>query len=319
MMKKRFWSAAAGGLLVSLVIAGCGVTGISHAPAAGNGASNPLEQVHSGGVSTGTVPGMSSHQDRSPSLTSTRTSGPDTQAQTSQSNPNMANTGPGSFPSLIQSAMGRIAGRTSVPLYAPSIYPGSAHPPFPVTVQIFTAVGFYLVTFNRGGNLLGQFEVAAWQDPLHLSGGPPAPPLPPVPANPDSTPISLGHGITGRLEALTANHGEALVWQEGRWNMAVEFPASRENQAGAVFTASGENMAVAVASRIVAFCHTGYLPPPHLTGWMVAQFKGSNVTTELAWQQHGLSFNTASSGAWDSNLSGGYLSALQMAVSMQPY
>jgi len=186
-----------------------------------------------------------------------------------------------------------------------------------VTVGVFTAVGSYRVTFNRGGNLLGEYEVATGQDPWHLYGGPPAPPLPSVPGNPDSTPVTLGYGITGRLEALTAGQGEALVWQEGCWNMAVEFPACAEKSFGTVLAANPEIQAV--AARIAAFCHTNYLPVPCATGWVVAQLKGSAVTTDLGWQQHDLDFNTASRGPWDSNLSGGYLSALQMAVSMQPY
>ena len=166
--------------------------------------------------------------------------------------------------------------------------------------------------FQRGGAPIGQFgdyqygsDAAAAQHLFVGTAG--VPPLPTVPAPAGAPAVPLGTGITAQLEPLSVAGEEVLVWQEGRWTFAVEYATANAPEA------------LTGAKSEVAYAHVEYLPAPALYGWVVTQVSTTTAAADAVWERHGLAFATAAEGRWNSNLSGGYLSALMMAVSVRPY
>jgi hypothetical protein len=121
--------------------------------------------------------------------------------------------------------------------------------------------------------------------------------------------ISLGTGVNGKVEHLPINGKDisALVWNEGRWTMEV------------LYGTSSQGDAVRIAKRIVQYCNSNYLPAPDTKGYVLSSFASGNVNTYVSWNKGEYVFNTIGGAAWNSNLSGGYLSALEMAVQMKAY
>lgn len=224
-----------------------------------------------------------------------------------------ANATPTSFPTIIQTALQSLAHRTQLPLYAPTTYPGEAHTPLPITVQTqagTTPTAFYQLFFNRGEQPIGSFTVRPWPStsiaqthilPIIIN-------LPPNSLSGKS--INLGSGISGTQTQWKDSEGRsitAITWHEGRWRLIVEAPLSQATQA------------VMVGHHISAYLHTTGLPVPNTQGWVIETFHEQNVTSQVSWNHNDLAFLTSSVGPWNSNLSGGYLSALNMAVHIQKY
>ncbi len=84
------------------------------------------------------------------------------------------------------------------------------------------------------------------------------------------------------------------------------------------YGAQAHAAALAAAERLVSCAHTHFLPPPALGGWIVGTVSRTGaVSMTVAWQQSHAAFETWSTGPSNSNLSGGYLSALPMAASLK--
>lgn len=219
-----------------------------------------------------------------------------------------------SFPPLIQQGMQEIKGKTTLPLYAPTTYPGSAHTPLPVTVQTNTVDSpspSYSMLFNRGNSNIGGFSVSDWGTAnaaaQHLL--PPNSSLYVQSSVPVMSTMDLGDGIQARVKRVPSpgKNISALVWTEGRWIMEVQYATNTQTEG------------VAVAKRIVQYCHADFLPVPHSKGYVLTSLASGIATTYVSWNESQYGFTTTSSGQWNSNLSGGYLSAVEMAVSVTPY
>lgn len=212
------------------------------------------------------------------------------------------------FPTIIQHAMHHISPGTTEPLWAPTSYPGAVHSPLPVTALGYVGQAGYQVVFQRNQRPIGHYAVHRYgsngQAVQHLFSAMTAPPLPSVPAQ--GAAIALGHGITAHIEPMPAAKSYSIVWQEGRWAMAVEYSTGQQA------------VATRVAMQTVSYAHGHFLPAPSLEGWIIEQV-GHSVSTTVAWGQKSLVFQTTSFGPWNSNLSGGWLSALEMAATMRPY
>lgn len=226
-----------------------------------------------------------------------------------------------SFPQLIRSAMQPVVGHTSVPLYAPIYYPGMIHSPLPISTQTYQSdynntAPYYQVILTRGGQEFGAFSVAKFpQNPVASSSLTQWASISTITlstANPSS--ISLGYGIvatTGPVANLSSA-SDAILWKEGRWQMAV------------LFTQSSYSEATYVAKRIVRYLHSSFMPVPQTKGFAVTTLTpnpadGYKASVIASWSEWYLGFYTRSNGPWNSNLSGGYLSALAMAICMRPY
>lgn len=204
--------------------------------------------------------------------------------------------------------MHHISQGTVVPLWAPTTYPGAVHTPLPVTALGYVAQSGYQVVFQRNQLPIGHYAVHRYgsngQAVQHLFSAMTAPPLPSVPTH--GTAVSLGNGIVGHIEAMSSTKAYSIVWQEGRWTMAVEYPSGQQA------------VATRVAMQTVSYAHGHFLPVPSLQGWVIEQV-GQSVNTTVAWEQKSLAFQTTSLGPWNSNMSGGWLSALEMAATMRSY
>jgi hypothetical protein len=199
-------------------------------------------------------------------------------------------------------------------LYAPTTYPGAAHTPLPISVQTQTGTNptpFYQLLFNRGGHNIGSFTVRQWPSTVvaqtHL--------IPITTNQPSGSPLSrasvnLGDGVVAiqtQWKTVEEKSIDAMTWHEGRWHLSVEAPSSQ--------AAEG----VRVAQRINTYLQTTNLPMPSTQGWVVANLNEQIVNTQVSWDHNDLTFLTSSTGPWNSNLSGGYLSALDMAAHIQKY
>ncbi|PSR36474.1 MAG: hypothetical protein C7B44_08820 [Sulfobacillus thermosulfidooxidans] len=216
------------------------------------------------------------------------------------------------FPGIIQTALISLRHRTQISLYAPTTYPGEAHTPLPISVQTQTGTNptrFYQLLFNRGGQNIGSFTVRQWPSTVvaqtHI--------ILVTTNEPHGSPVSrasvtLGDGIVG-LQTQWKNVEEksidTITWHEGRWHLIVEDPSSQVTEG------------VRVAQRINTYLQTTSLPVPSTQGWVVANLSEQIVNMQVSWDHNALTFLTASTGPWNSNLSGGYLSALDMATHIQ--
>jgi hypothetical protein len=171
-----------------------------------------------------------------------------------------------------------------------------------------TPTAFYQLLFNRGGQKIGSFTVRQWPStsiaqthilPITIN-------LPPKSLSGKS--INLGSGILGTQTQWKDSEGRsitAITWYEGRWRLIVEAPLSQATKA------------VMVGHHISAYLHTTDLPVPRTQGWVIENFNEQNITSQVSWDHNDLAFLTSSVGPWNSNLSGGYLSALNMAAHIQ--
>ncbi|WDL96016.1 hypothetical protein [Alicyclobacillus sp. ALC3] len=301
---RRYSKWALAGVVVTTigVLAGCG----------------SINSHHTSGVkSTNPTIGATNTTTRSISTSGTgnnATAGAPNGAAISNSTSGTTATPTVSFPPLIQQGMQEIKGKTTVPLYAPTTYPGFAHTPLPVTVQTSTtdspAPG-YSVLFNRGNSNIGGFSVSNWETnnavAQHLL--PQNPSLYVQSSVPVMSTLDLGDGIQAKVKRVPApgKNISALVWTEGRWTMEVQYATNAQSEG------------VAVAKRIVQYCHANFLPVPHSKGYVLTSLASGIATTYVSWSESQYGFTTTSSGQWNSNLSGGYLSAVEMAVSVTRY
>lgn len=283
-MRKKVVLYIIAGLVSTGLVAGCG----SASNTGTSGQTNGLNSVNSATSTNTTTP------------TTTNTTNPPTSTN--------------SFPGLIQQAMHAISSRTNVPLYAPTTYPGAAHTPLPVTVQTSSSrspVPNYAVLFNRNNSNIGEYAIYDWSTATQ-AGEHLLPRNTSLYANPSLAAVSevnLGTGISAKIEQLPIQGKQisALIWSEGRWTMEVLYPTNSQGEA------------VSVAQGIVQYCHSNFLPVPDSKGYLLSSLASGNVNTYVSWNKGQYVFNTSSDGSWNSNLSGGYLSALEMAVSMKPY
>ena len=295
------------GVVLSIVgvLAGCGTGGgaISEATPAPN-VTNTVSNTTNSTAATNNVTTSNETTQKSNQTTSTNNT------VTSGDN----GTHSASFPGLIQQGMQSISQKTTIPLYAPTTYPGSAHTPLPVTIS--TSVGSsptanYSLMFNRNKSNIGGFSVYDWSTAntasQHL-----------LPANtglyiestvPSTSTMNLGNGIESQVKksAIEGKKVSALDWNEGRWTMEVLYPTISQNEG------------VTIAERIVQYCNSSFLPVPNTKGYVLVNLASGNATTYVSWDKGQYVFNTNSDGAWNSNLSGGYISAIAMAVSTKAY
>ena len=296
-------------LLGGMVLAGCGTSGHPVASA-------PRHYSHTVSPSSVTSPSTTPSSrpvSASPSPTPSPSALSASSSATSSSVPSRSSSTSSNAENAIQTALQSLAPHTHLPLYAPTTYPGEAHTPLPITVSTQTGTtptAFYQLLFDRGGQHIGSFTVRQWPSarvaPTHIL---------PVPINLPSpslsgTSINLGSGMVGTQTQWKDSQGQsitAITWQEGRWHLIVEAPVSQTAKA------------VTVGHRISAYLHTMYLPVPSTQGWIIENFQAQKVTSQVSWNHNALTFLTSSVGPWNSNLSGGYLSALNMAAHIQEY
>ncbi|WP_146038999.1 hypothetical protein [Sulfobacillus sp. hq2] len=88
-------------------------------------------------------------------------------------------------------------------------------------------------------------------------------------------------------------------------HLSIEYPSSQVTEG------------VRVAQHINTYLQTTSLPVPSTQGWVVANLSEQIVNMQVSWDHNALTFLTSSTGPWNSNLSGGYLSALDMATHIQ--
>ena len=233
---------------------------------------------------------------------------------TATSNNHTSGTKKVAFPTLIQEGMQQIRRKTSLPLYAPVTYPGSAHTPVPVTISTnvgSSPVSNYSVMFNRSNSNIGGFIVSDWGTTNTASQHllPRNSSLYVQPSVSNESTMNLGSGIQAGVKKapIQGKNISAIVWNEGRWTMEVLYPTRSQSEA------------VTIAKNITQYCHSNFLPVPDSKGYVLTNLASGNVTTYVSWNKGQYVFNTNSNGAWNSNLSGGYLSALEMAVSMSSY
>lgn len=275
-----------------LLLSGCGSVGAAIAPSSASGG------------------GASSHVSRSAAPTSP------------VSSPGAPSTGgPSSapairFPALIAAALKSLHARTTVPLFAPAVYPASVRSLSNLPLTVTTTVSpqtppGYALTFLQGPRWLAQFAVFRYASDemaaLHVFGSAStAPAIPSSFAPPNAASTSLGYGLAGRVVLMAAGPGRALVWRTGHWNWAVEY-------------ADGQRAAaITIARRLVTFAHDHALPATAIEGVVVVVVTGPTATVMLGWQQEGLAFYAGSAGVWDSASGSGVLNALQLATHVVP-
>ncbi|SHK61811.1 hypothetical protein [Alicyclobacillus tolerans] len=301
MKRYKKWTTAGIALTIVGLLTGCGTGG----------------GVSSGSTPTKNITNTTSTNNTSASISSNNTvvtANLTNQTKMSSTSLNQTGTKMDTFPALIQEGMQQISGKTSLPLYAPTIYPGSAHTPVPVTVS--TNIGSsptsnYSIMFNRNNLNIGGFSMSDWSTTntasQHL-----------LPENsslyiqtsvPSVSTIGLGNGIQAEVKKspVQGKNVSALVWNEWRWTMQVLYPTSSQSEA------------ITIAKKIVQYCHYKFLPVPDTKGYVLTNLASGYATIYVAWNKGQYVFNTNSNGTWNSNSSGGYLSALEMAVSMTPY
>lgn len=281
------------------LVAGCGTTSNT----SGSGPANGLNGVNA----RTSTPSNTTNTTNTTTATNATTATTATNATTGR-NPSLV------ISALIQQAMQAISAKTTVPLYAPTTYPGAVHTPLPVTVQTNTSsspVPNYSLLFNRNNSNIGEIAVYDWSTPTQAAAHllPRNKSLYADPSLSAVSEVNLGTGISAKTEQLPIQGKQisALVWNEGRWTMEVLYPTNAQGKA------------VSVAKGIVQYCHSNFLPAPDSKGYVLSSLTSGNVNTYVSWNKGQYVFNSSSEGTWNSNLSGGYLSALQMAVSMQPY
>lgn len=289
-MNGRLLKSSTLGIIGSTILVGCGMPVHVNAAPAGHPGAKPAHRLAPTKISRPTS-----------SLAPSRT--------TSPSSPSSSPDSPSPFPKIIQQAMHKLSSKTAVPLWAPTTYPGAVHTPLPVTALGYVNQHGYQVVFQRNQLPIGHYSVNRWasnhQAELHLFSAMTAPPLPAMTTT-HAPALSLGNNIVGHLVPMPTGHSHAIVWQEGRWTMVTEYPPGQQAKAQAV------------AVSTVSYAHTHFLPPPKLKGWLVEQV-GPTVYTTMVWEQYHLAFETAAFGPWNSNLSGGWLAALEMAATIHLY